>query len=177
MLVHADWPRLDPAKLFDEASDREMGWIIRLIEEIRSIRTQLHVPAGARIPILVIELEDHCNERLARNETLLRRLARIERVETAESVPAGSATISVEGGEFCLPLADVIDVVEERARLAKSLERLNGDIAGLQKRLDNPKFVSGAPEHVVEETRSRLEQRRAEAAVLASAAERLTTGD
>ena len=177
MLIHADWPQLGTGELVDLAAEREINWTIRLIEEIRSIRTQMRVPAGARIPMLQIELDDRGRQSLSKNEILVRRLARIERVDRASAVPIDSATISVDGGEFCLPLAGVIDVAEERSRLARSLDKMSDEIGNLQKRLANPKFVSGASANVVDETRGRLEQRRGEAAVLNSALKRLRTGD
>ncbi len=68
-------------------------------------------------------------------------------------MPKGAITIAVEGGTFCLPLADIIDVAEEKARLEKTLDKLDKEIGGLRGRLKNPKFVESAPDEVVEETR------------------------
>ncbi len=177
MLIHADWPQLATAGLVDEQADREINRIIRLVEEIRSVRTQMRIPAGARIQLLAIKLDEASRQSLSKNEILVQRLARVERVEDGGIAPPDSVTISVDWGEFCLPLADVIDVSEERARLAKALGKAKEDIEILQNRLQNPKFASGAPEHVVEETRGRVERRRSEADVLQSALYRLKTGD
>jgi valyl-tRNA synthetase len=107
------------------------------------------------------------------NEALIKRLARIESLGHADSLPKGCVTIAVEGGAFALPLADIIDVDEERARLENSLAKLEKDLGGLQGRLKNPKFVESAPEEVVEETRDLAETKSEEAGKLRAALARL----
>jgi valyl-tRNA synthetase len=72
-----------------------------------------------------------------------------------------------------LPLADIIDVAEEKARLEKSLQKLAKEIGGMKGRLSNPKFVESAPDEVVEETRANLAAREDEAAKLQEAMDRL----
>ena len=82
--------------------------------------------------------------------------------------------LAVPGGAFGLPLADVIDVAEEKARLDKTLGKLAKEIAGLNGRLSNPNFAANASEEVVEETRANLEARRDEEAKLQEALARLS---
>ncbi|MBL3611101.1 valine--tRNA ligase [Rhodovulum sulfidophilum] len=172
MLVHADWPAYG-ADLIDLQADREMNWVIALIEEIRSARAQMNVPAGAKIPMLHTELDAAGQDAWARNEALIRRMARIDSLSAAETLPKGCVTIAVEGGSFALPLAGIIDVAAERARLEKTLSKLEKDLKGLEGRLKNPKFVESAPEDVVEETRELVEAKTGEAAKLRGALERL----
>ncbi|MBL3587155.1 valine--tRNA ligase [Rhodovulum sulfidophilum] len=172
MLVHADWPAYG-ADLIDLQADREMNWVIALIEEIRSARAQMNVPAGAKIPMLYTELDAAGQDAWARNEALIRRMARIDSLSAAETLPKGCVTIAVEGGSFALPLAGIIDVAAERARLEKTLSKLEKDLKGLEGRLKNPKFVESAPEDVVEETRELVEAKTGEAAKLRGALERL----
>jgi valyl-tRNA synthetase len=172
MLIHADWPGYGEA-LIDAAADREMNWVISLIEAIRSARAQVHVPAGLDIPMLVTELDTHGQRAWDRNEMMIRRLARIDSLSRAESLPKGCITVAVEGGNFGLPLADVIDVAEEKARLEKTLGKLEKELTSLRGRLDNPKFVESAPEDVVEEARENLRAREDEEAKLRAALERL----
>ena len=172
MLVHADWPA-HGSDLVDPAADREMNWVIGLIEDVRSARQQMHVPAGLQIPVLQIELDAAGQAALDRNEALVKRLARIDSITVADTPPKGAVTVAVEGGTFCLPLADVIDVGAEKARLEKTLARLEKEMGGLKGRLSNPKFVESAPEDVVEDTRAQLAQKEDEAAKLAAARDRL----
>ena len=173
MLIHADWPEYTTADLLDEAADREMNWVISVIEAVRSARTQMHVPAGLKIPMLQIALDEAGRKAWANNEALIMRMARIDSLSEAPEVPRGAITVPVEGGIFALPLAEIIDIDAERARLERSLGKLEKDIAGLSKRLDNPKFVQSAPEAVVQETRENLAARTEEADKLREALARL----
>ena len=133
----------------------------------------MHVPAGLHVPLLVTELSAAGRAAWANNEAMIKRLARIESLTDVDAFPKGCVTVAVEGGSFGLPLADIIDVAEEKARLEKTLARLDKELAGLRARLGNPKFVESAPEEVVEETRENLSLREDEAAKLRAALDRL----
>ena len=173
MLIHADWPEYNAAYLAESPADREMNWVIGLIEEVRSVRAQMHVPAGLKVPLLQTQLDDAGQGAWERNEVLIKRLARIETLSAVESFPKGCATIAAEGAAFGLPLADIIDVAEEKARLEKTLGKLAKDLGGLNGRLKNPKFVASAPEEVITETRELLALKLEEEATLKAALARL----
>ncbi|MHA6263757.1 valine--tRNA ligase [Arenibacterium sp. CAU 1754] len=172
MLIHADWPAYGD-ELVDAAADQEMNWVIDLIDSIRSARAQMHVPAGLHIPMLVSTLDEAGRGAWARNETLIKRLARIESLEDVETFPKGCVTIAAQGGSFGLPLAGIIDIDEEKARLEKTLGKLAKELGGLRGRLNNPKFAESAPEEVVEETRANLAAREEEETKLKEALARL----
>ncbi|GGD39690.1 valine--tRNA ligase [Sinisalibacter lacisalsi] len=172
LLVHADWPTYG-ASLIDPAADREMNWVIRLIEDIRSARAQMHVPAGLKIPVIRQESDEAARAAWAANEALIKRMARIDSLADLATLPKGCVTIPAEGATFALPLADIIDVGEEKARLEKSLAKLEKEIGGLRGRLDNPKFAESAPEEIVAEARDNLAQREEEAGKLREALARL----
>ncbi|RFU14341.1 valine--tRNA ligase [Rhodobacteraceae bacterium W635] len=172
LLVHADWPTYGE-DLIDPEADREMTWVIGLIEEIRSVRAQMHVPAGLKVPLLQAELDDRGQAAWDRNEAMILRLARVVAVERVDALPKGAVTIAVEGAVFGLPIADIIDVAEEKARLEKVLGKLAKELGGLRGRLNNPKFVESAPEDVVEETRENLAAREEEEAKIKDALARL----
>lgn len=171
LLVHTNWPKL-PMTLVDTAADAEMAWVIALIEEIRSARTQMHVPVGLKLDIVATEMDKAAKAAFARNEVLIKRLARIETL-THGAAPKGSISLAVEGASFALPLDGVIDVAEEKARLSKAMDKLAKEIGGLAGRLKNPAFVSSAPEEVVDEVRANLALREDEQAKLAAAMKRL----
>ena len=173
MLVHGDWPTYAAADLVDADADREMNWVINLIEGVRSARAQMHVPAGLYVPMVVTEIDAAGDAAWANNETLIKRLARIESLEKVSDMPKGCVTIPADGATFGLPLADIIDVAEEIARLEKTLGKLGKEIGGLKGRLSNPKFAESAPAEVVEETRDNLTAREEEEAILKSALTRL----
>ncbi|MBC7153291.1 MAG: valine--tRNA ligase [Rhodobacteraceae bacterium] len=171
-LVHGDWPVIG-ADRFDTDASREMTWVIGLIEEIRSARAQMHVPAGAYLDLVQVALDDAGRAAWVRNEVLIKRLARIKALSEAKEPPKGSVAIPVEGGLFALPLAGVIDVAAEQDRLGKTLVKLEKELAGLRGRMNNPKFVASAPEEVVEEARENLRLREDEEAKLRAALARL----
>jgi len=172
MLVHADWPEYG-SELVDADADREMNWVISLIEGIRSARAQMNVPAGLKIPVLQTSADYHAVQALANNEALVKRLARVESITVADEAPKGSLTVPAAGASFALPLADIIDVDAEKARLGKQLEKLGKELGGLRRRLNNPKFVASAPEAVVAEAQANLTLREEEEAKLVAAIGRL----
>ena len=110
---------------------------------------------------------------MATHEILIKRLARIAQLDDVASFPKGCATVASAGASFGLPLAGIIDIAEEKARLQKSIDKLAKELDGLRGRVKNPKFVESAPEDVVEETRANLALREAEDAQLRSALARL----
>ncbi|TNF18477.1 MAG: valine--tRNA ligase [Rhodobacteraceae bacterium] len=172
MLVHADWPTYDSG-LADPQADREMNWVIEVIETTRSVRAQMHVPAGLHVPMLVTQMDAAARAAWDRNETLIKRLARIDSLTEVDAFPKGTATLPVTGATLGLPLADIIDVDAEKARLEKSLGKLAKELGGLRGRLKNPKFAESAPEEVVEETRANLAAREEEETKLNDALKRL----
>ncbi|WP_243614634.1 valine--tRNA ligase [Shimia aestuarii] len=177
MLVHADWPTYNAADLVDAHADREMNWVISVIENVRSARSQMHVPAGLKIPMLVSELDEAGKAAWARNETLIKKIARIDSLTDVTDFPKGTITVTVDGGTFGLPLADIIDIDAEKARLEKTLGKLAKELGGLRGRLNNPKFVESAPDEVVEEARENLAAREEEEARIRSALDRLAELD
>ena len=173
MLVHADWPSYTTADLLDEAADRELNWVISLIENIRSARAQMHVPAGLKVPMIVTEMDPAARAAWDNNEAMIKRLARVETLEKAETFPKGTVAISAPGATFGLPLEGLIDIEEEKSRLQKSLDKLAKEIGGLKGRLNNPKFAASAPAEVVEEAQENLSARQQEADQLQAALNRL----
>ncbi|MFY0622791.1 MAG: valine--tRNA ligase [Pelagimonas sp.] len=172
LLVHADWPEYG-SDLVDAEAEAEMSWVIELIEGVRSARAQMHVPAGLYVPLLVTGFSDTERAAWGRNEALIKRLARIEDLAEVESFPKGCVTVPVGSATFGMPLADIIDVAEEKARLEKSIGKLAKEIGGLRGRLNNPKFAASAPAEVVEEAQANLAAREEEDAKLKEALARL----
>ena len=173
MLVHADWPAYTAADLVDADADREMNWVIDLIDSVRSARAQVHVPAGAKVPLLVTGLDAKGQSAWDNNHVLIQRLARIESLAHVDDFPKGCVTIPMAGGTFGIPLADLIDVAEEIARLEKTMQKLGKELGGLRGRLNNPKFVASAPDEVVAEAKANLALRENEEAQLKAAIARL----
>ncbi|NOC93290.1 valine--tRNA ligase [Ruegeria sp. HKCCD6604] len=174
MLVHADWPTYAAAELVDADADREMNWVISVIENTRSARAQMRVPAGLYVPMLVTKIDAHGQAAWDRNEALIKRLARIDSLTKADTLPKGTISIAAPGASFGLPLADIIDIGAEKERLEKAKGKLAKELGGLRGRLNNPKFVASAPAEVVEEAKANLAAREEEEAKLNEALARLT---
>ncbi len=174
-LIHVDWPDLDVAALSDADADAEMGWVIRLIEGIRSVRAEMNVPAAAKIDMVLTGHSPDVAHRMLRNVQLIQRLARLSECAVADQAPDGSVTMVLEDCAVNLALAGVIDVAAEKARLEKALAKAEKDAAGIGKKLSNEGFLSKAPEEVVEEQRERLVAAQSEAEKLSAALERLSS--
>ena len=169
-LISQPWPT--PTSV-DAAADAEMGWLVKLISDIRSARAELNVPAGAKLKLLVIGGNDATAARLETHRAAIERLARIEGVDAAASAPKASLQIVVGEATYALPVGDVIDLKAESARLQKEIKKLVDEVGKIDAKLANAAFVARAPEEVVEEQRERRAQAEQTGARLSAALERL----
>ncbi|KNG94422.1 valine--tRNA ligase [Pseudaestuariivita atlantica] len=172
MCAHAEWPTYG-AELVDAAADAEISWVIAAIDGIRSVRAQMNVPAGAVLDVMSADIGDAARGYWERNAALIERLARVNALSSVDALPKGAVTVALPQATLGLPLADVIDVAAERARLEKSRGKLDKEINGLAGRLKNPKFAESAPEEVVAETQANLDARQEEATRIDEALARL----
>jgi valyl-tRNA synthetase len=145
-----------------------MLWVIQIIENIRSTRAQMNVPAGLYVPLIQTEADAAAKLAWANNEALIKRLARVDSL-TEGDAPKGSLTVGTKGATFALPLADIIDVDAEKARITKSLGKVEKEANGLRGRLGNPKFAENATAEVVDEAKANLALRTEEIAQLSAA--------
>jgi valyl-tRNA synthetase len=172
MLVVSDWPRFDAA-LEDQAAREEMGWVVRLISAVRGVRVEMNVPPAAKIALAYRGASDATDARVRRHRELIERLGRISKIEAINDVPKGAIQIVVDEATFILPLAGIIDVAAEKARLKRELDKAEKEIALVDKKLENPSFVAKAPAEVVEELRERRADYAATKSKLVEALERL----
>jgi valyl-tRNA synthetase len=169
-LITASWPTAVVAS--DEASG-EIGWLIELVSAIRSARTELNVPPGAKLALHAPEADAALQARLGRHGAALERLARVERVAFAAAPAGGTAQLVVDGLSYALPLEGVIDLAAEQARLVKAAEQAEKEAAALSGRLNNPGFVERAKPEAVEKAREDFAARSTEAERLRAALKRL----
>jgi valyl-tRNA synthetase len=163
LLIEAPWPELGNIPRDTEALE-ETKWIIDLVSGVRSVRSEMNVPASAKIALVLKGASAEMRARLERNKDAIMTLARLASAETADSIPPGSAQFVVGEATAALPLGDVIDFAKERVRLEKELKKAQDEITRFDAKLDNADFVARAPEDVIDEQR----EKRAEAAVLAA---------
>jgi valyl-tRNA synthetase len=131
------------------------------------------VPAGAQIPIVLISPAPRTRSRLDGWGETIRRLARISEVSVAEAAPEQSLQLIVRGEVAALPLAGVIDIEAETARLTKERGKLDGETAKIDAKLGNADFLARAPEEVVDEQRERRAEAEARRAKIDEALARL----
>jgi valyl-tRNA synthetase len=170
MLVLTQWPTL--AVTADGAAD-EINWVVDLISEVRSVRAEMNVPAGAQLPLVLVGARDLTRDRVAANEGVLKRLARLSEITFAEQAPTSSAQMIAGEVTACLPLEGVIDFAAERKRLSAEEKKLLDEIARIDAKLSNPQFMAKAKEEAIEEQRERHETASARLAKIIEALKRL----
>ena len=172
-LMRAAWP-----ETFDvpgsDAARAELDWVVRLISEVRTVRAEMNVPPSQLGPILA---KDASAETLARGTAWMHVIGRMARASSfaplTGEVPKGAAQAVLDEATLVLPLAGLIDLDAERARLAKERGRAADDAAKVERKLANADFVAKAKEDVVEENRERLRSARDEIARLDAALMRI----
>jgi valyl-tRNA synthetase len=174
VLALAPWPALEG--LIDEAAEAELGWVVELISEIRSARSETNVPAGAQIPLLLVNPSAAARARAERWDETIRRLARLSTITIAESAPRSSVQLIVRGEVAALPLEGVVDLEAEVARLDKERAKLAGDIDKIDLKLANADFLARAPEEIVDEQRERRDAAEARKRKIEEALARLSAG-
>ncbi|BBU61246.1 valine--tRNA ligase [Methylosinus sp. C49] len=170
-LALAQWP--DLSGLEDAAAEAEIGWIVDLVSEVRSVRSEMNLPAGAEVPLVLVGADADVQSRVMRWDETLRKLARLSQIGFVDAAPKSSAQLIVRGVLAAIPLEGVIDFAAEKVRLAKETAKLEGEAKKIEAKLGNADFVARAPEEVVEENRERLEETRERIEKLTAAAKRL----
>src|SRR5262249_17816419 len=127
----------------------------------------------AAIPLVLAGASAESKARAEHWAEFIKRLARVSDISTAAAAPKGSVQLVVRGEVTALPLKGVIDLVAERARLAKTMRKASADIARVDAKLNNANFVAHAPEEVVEEEKEKREEALARKAKIAEALDRL----
>jgi valyl-tRNA synthetase len=170
-LALAAWPELSGYE--NAAAEAEIGFVVDIVSEVRSVRSEMNVPAGAQIPLVFVAAEATAMARAKTWEETIKRLARLSEISFAPEPPAHAAQLVVRGVLAALPLEGIIDFTAEKGRLHKEIEKLTSDAKKIEAKLGNADFVSRAPEEVVEENRERLVEMQARRDKLAAALQRL----
>lgn len=153
LICHAAWPA---PSFKDEEAAADVNWLIELVTGIRSVRSEMNVPASAIAPLVMVGTSDQTQARLARHESTLKRLARVGEITLTEDAPGNSAQIVIGEATACLPLGSLINLEAEAARLQKELGKVDDDIARVEKKLSNEKFVANASPEIVSAEREKL---------------------
>ena len=170
-LIVAKW--CDPEAQVDPHAKRELDWLVRLVSEIRSARTELNVPPSAKLILFAADASKETADRLESNHATISRLARLDSIQLSTYPGTGAAQVVVDEATFALPLEGVIDIGEERERLSKGAAAAEKERDNLAQRLGNPNFAERAKPEAIEKARLDHEAKSAEAERLRAALERL----
>lgn len=163
LLLASTWPdygkEMTTATYIDSQAQQEMQWLVNLITEIRSRRSEFNVPPGAPTPLSFYEVTPEIEARIKRHEIILKRLGRISDLAIYSQSPVlkrGEVQFVIGATTIVLPLAGSIDLDNEVARLKKEIETQEKEIITLETRLNNADFINKAKPEIIEEFRERL---------------------
>ncbi|MDD7221814.1 MAG: valine--tRNA ligase, partial [Eubacteriales bacterium] len=159
-LMLQDWPVYDEKFCFAD-EERAMELVMDAIKAIRARRSEMNVPPSKKAELTVVTEEQAV---FTTGIPFLKRLANASEVTVTADAPAdvnGLVSVVTSAAKLYIPLAELVDLDAERARLAKEIEKAEKYLAGIEKKLSNEKFVSKAPEAVVQRERDNMEKTRA----------------
>jgi len=155
-LVVATYPTVHPEQM-DEKAAEEMEFLMDFIRSVRTVRNEMNTPLSKPINIIAKVSDAAHYAILQENESYIARFSNPEEFVYGEDVeaPSDAVTSVITGAEIYLPLAGLINIEDEIARLEKEAEKLQQEVDRVEKKLSNEKFVAKAPEAVVEAERAK----------------------
>ncbi|MBR2137096.1 MAG: valine--tRNA ligase [Alphaproteobacteria bacterium] len=152
-LINASWPKTESINPNDK---KQIDWAIDFISSIRSLRSAMNLPAGAKLKAFV-KADQNDREIIACQNTLICNLARLESLQPLGDTPITKDMVQTvcRNATILIPLKGVVDFAAERQRLQKELDTLNKNLEGYARKLSNQSFVERAPAAVVAEEKRR----------------------
>ena len=156
-IMLAQWPEADH-ELINGDAEAEMEWLKSIIVAVRTIRSESNIPPGDELGLILGNTVTEDSARVTRHTQALAKLAKVASITIAKPGEEQPPTLSALAGtiEVMVPMAGVIDVDKELARLAKELDRLTAEQGRLKGKLSNDNFVARAPADVVDKERAKL---------------------
>ena len=156
-LISAEWPKASASYVYPKA-EKTVEMAMDAIKAIRNIKAEKNVAPSKKIKAIILA-EGEKAEIAKAGEAYLKNLANITELIFTDSraeVPADAVSAVIDGAEIYIPLDDLVDFAEEKARLEKEQERLEGEVKRSTGMLNNPGFVSKAPEAKIQAEREKL---------------------
>lgn len=159
LLIEKSYPEINESLINDEI-EHEVDWLQKLIQAIRTIRAELNISPKVELTLYLKSSDESHKDLSKKHSALLFSLAKVSSMIwlKAEEKPPVSATQVIGALECFVPLEGLIDLDEEKKRLTKSVEQMEKEIARLNAKLANPKFIEKAPEAVINEQKEKLSQ-------------------
>ncbi len=157
MLSH--YPEMEE-EFIDEPIEQEIAWLKKIIQAIRTIRSEIGISPGKKITLYVRNATPHVQtqfEKYWRTFMILSKLDDIQWLDQEAKAPA-SATAIVDDIELLIPMAGVVDKEAELSRLTKEIQKLNQDITYLDTKLNQPTFINKAPLDIIQKEKDKLLQ-------------------
>ncbi|MCT4657088.1 MAG: valine--tRNA ligase [Cohaesibacter sp.] len=158
LLILEEWPSYH---IEDTGAADEINWLVDVITAIRSVRAEMNIPPSTQLKLEVVGASDASQSRLEGQKAIIKRMTRAEEIKISSEVPQGSAQVVVGEATLCLPLAGVIDLEAEKARLEKEIDKISKVAAKFSGKLNNERFVANAPAEIVEEQKTKLAEQEA----------------
>ena len=156
-LMTSQWPEYDPALDF-AAEENTMELVMDVIRAVRTRRAEMNVPPSKKAQMTIVTGKQ---DLFRAGEAFLKRLAYASEVIVTDTAPenqAGMVGVVTQEARVFIPLAELVDLAAEKARMEKELGKKKGELAGLENKLANPNFVNKAPANVVQAERERAEK-------------------
>ncbi|UBH14268.1 valine--tRNA ligase [Macrococcus armenti] len=155
-IVTASWPVVKP-ELSNEQSKRDMEQLMEIIRAVRNTRSEVNTPMSKQIPMMIKTNSEAISNRLETERPFIERFCNPSEltISTEVEIPEEVITTAVTGGSVILPLEGLIDMEKEIARLQKELDKWEKELDRVNKKLSNEKFVSKAPEKIINEEKEK----------------------
>ncbi|MEK4648537.1 valine--tRNA ligase [Exiguobacterium sp. FSL W8-0210] len=155
-ITRAAWPTREASLDFPEAVPAFEA-VQNVIRSVRNIRAEVNAPMSKQIQLFISTNDTRVQDDLSSNSSYLQKFTNASELRIEEQMPAPEKAMSaiVTGAELFIPLADLINIEEEIARLNKELVKYTKEVERVEKKLNNPGFVGKAPAHVIDEEKAK----------------------
>jgi len=155
-ITRATWPTREASLDFPEAVPAFEA-VQNVIRSVRNIRAEVNAPMSKQIQLFISTNDARVQDDLSSNSSYLQKFTNASELRIEEQMPAPEKAMSaiVTGAELFIPLADLINIEEEIARLNKELVKYTKEVERVEKKLNNPGFVGKAPAHVIDEEKAK----------------------
>jgi valyl-tRNA synthetase len=156
-ITTSPWPKAKKA-WFDARAEEDVAFLQDVVTSIRNMRSEMNLPPSKLVPA-VVKAEGDALALLEANRAVLGPLARVGEWTLGPDAQRPGVAVSAvaRGVEVFIPLAGLIDVDAERARLTREVDKAFGDLEGTKKKLMNQDFLAKARPDVVQREKDRLE--------------------